>query len=106
MAEMIFTDENFQAEAMESDIPVMVDFYADWCGPCKAMAPMIEQLAEEYAGKVKIGKLNAEENPDTAEQFEIMSIPTFVFIKNGEMVESMTGGTTKQVLAQKLDAML
>ena len=106
MAEMIFTDENFQAEAMESDIPVMVDFYADWCGPCKAMAPMIEQLAEEYAGKVKIGKLNAEENPDTAEQFDIMSIPTFVFIKNGEMVDSMTGGTTKQVLAQKLDAML
>lgn len=106
MAEMIFTDENFQTEAMESDIPVLVDFYADWCGPCKAMAPMIEQLAEEYAGRVKIGKINAEDNPDTAEKFDIMSIPTFVFIKNGEMVESMTGGTTKQVLAQKLDAML
>ena len=106
MAEMIFTDENFQAEVMESDIPVLVDFYADWCGPCKAMAPMIEQLAEEYAGKVKIGKINAEDNPDTAEKFDIMSIPTFVFIKNGETVESMTGGTTKQVLAQKLDAML
>lgn len=106
MAEIIFTDENFQAEVMESDIPVLVDFYADWCGPCKMMAPMIEQLAEEYAGKVKIGKINAEDNPDTAEKFDIMSIPTFVFIKNGEMVESMTGGTTKQVLAQKLDAML
>lgn len=106
MSEFIFTDENFQTEAMESDIPVMIDFYADWCGPCKAMAPMVEQLAEEYAGKVKIGKINAEENPDTAEQFEIMSIPTFVFLKGGETVEVLTGGTTKQVLAQKLDAML
>ena len=106
MAEMIFTDENFAAEALESDIPVMVDFYADWCGPCKAMAPMVEQLAEEYAGKVRIGKMNAEDNPDTAAKYEIMSIPTFVFLKNGEMVDTITGGTTKQVMMQKLDAML
>ena len=103
---MIFTDENFAAEALESDIPVMVDFYADWCGPCKAMAPMVEQLAEEYAGKVRIGKMNAEDNPDTAAKYEIMSIPTFVFLKNGEMVDTITGGTTKQVMMQKLDAML
>lgn len=106
MAEFIFTDENFQAEAMESDIPVMVDFYADWCGPCKAMAPIVAQLADEFEGKIKIGKLDAEENPESAEQFGIMSIPAFVFIKDGEAVEVVTGGNTKQALEEKLNALL
>lgn len=106
MAEFIFTDDNFQAEAMESDIPVMVDFYADWCGPCKAMAPMVAQLAEEFAGKIKIGKLNAEDNPETAEKFGVMSIPTFVFLKNGETVEVVTGGMVKTAMEEKLNALL
>lgn len=105
MAEYVFTDENFQAEVLESDIPVMVDFYADWCGPCKAMAPMVEQLANEYEGKVKIGKMNAEDNADTASNYDIMSIPTFIFFKGGEPVETVVGGMTKQQMEEKLNAL-
>ena len=79
MAEVIFTPENFEEEVLKSDIPVMVDFYADWCGPCKMMMPVVESLAEEYEGKVKIGKIDSDEAGELAQKYGIMSIPNFLF---------------------------
>lgn len=83
--EMKFTTANFEEEVLKSEIPVLVDFYADWCGPCQMMAPVIGQLAGEYEGKVKIGKLNVDENPDIAVQYKVMSIPTMIIFRNGEV---------------------
>ena len=100
-----FTNDNFKTEALESSIPVLVDFYADWCGPCKMLAPVIEALAEEYAGKVKVGKLNVDQSSDIAGQYGIMSIPTLLFIKNGEVVNKTVGVTSKAELEQTLDAL-
>lgn len=98
-----FTDANFRKEAIEADKPVLVDFYADWCGPCKMMAPVIEELAKEYEGNFKIGKLNVDDNPDTARQYRVMSIPTMIIYKNGEAVDTIVGFTAKNALKQKLD---
>lgn len=101
-----FTSENFEQEVLKSDIPVMVDFYATWCGPCKAMMPIVERLAEEYDGRVKIGKVNTEEQPELSQQFHVMSIPSFFFIKDGKVVDSTVGGMPKGALQKKIDAML
>ncbi|NLP34829.1 MAG: thioredoxin [Clostridiales bacterium] len=101
-----FTDANFQSEALESDIPVLVDFYADWCGPCKMIAPVVEELASEYEGKIKIGKLNVDDNPKTAEKYRVMSIPTMIILKNGEPVETVVGVVPKKSLQDKLEANL
>jgi thioredoxin 1 len=100
-----FTDANFKKEAIEADKPVMVDFYADWCGPCKIMAPVIDELAGEYDGIVKIGKLNVDDNPDTARQYRVMSIPTIIIYKNGEAVDTIVGVVAKNVLKEKLDVL-
>ena len=100
-----FTNENFKTEALESPIPVLVDFYADWCGPCKMLAPVVEALAAEYVGKVKIGKLNVDQSPDIAEQYGVMSIPTLLFIKNGEVVNKTIGVVSKAELEQALNAL-
>nr|WP_307992702.1 thioredoxin [uncultured Niameybacter sp.] len=97
-----FTDANFQQEALESNIPVIVDFYADWCGPCKMMAPIIDELATQYEGKVKIGKVNTDENRAVASKYNIMSIPTILFIKDGQVVDTTVGALPKQVLEQKI----
>ncbi|HHU72916.1 MAG TPA: thioredoxin [Clostridiales bacterium] len=99
-----FTDENFQSEVLESDIPVLVDFYADWCGPCKMMSPVIEELAGEYEGTVKVGKLNVDEQPSTAQKYRVMSIPTMLVIKNGQPVETIVGAVSKSSIVEKLDA--
>ena len=101
-----FTEENFENEVLKSDIPVLVDFYADWCGPCKMMMPVVEKLAETYEGKVKVGKVNSDENNELAAKYNIMSIPSFLIIKNGEVVDSATGAMPADVLAKKLDAVL
>jgi len=101
-----FTDANFQEEALNSDIPVVIDFYADWCGPCKMMAPIIDELAGVYEGKVKIGKVNTDENRGVASKYSIMSIPTLLFIKNGQVVDTAVGAMPKQALQAKIDAML
>lgn len=98
-----FTDANFQKEALESDIPVLVDFYADWCGPCKMMAPIVTELAEEYNGVFKIGKINVDDNPKTAEQYRVMTIPTMIVFKNGEAVDKVVGAVPKKALQDKLD---
>jgi thioredoxin 1 len=98
----IFTDENFEQEALKSEQLVVVDFYADWCGPCKMMAPVVEELAEGYNGQVKIGKLNVDNSPATAANYKVMTIPTIVFIKNGNVVESIVGVVSKAQLEEKI----
>ena len=101
-----FTDSNFNEEALKSDVPVMVDFYADWCGPCKMIAPVIEELASEYEGKIKIGKLDTDANRATSAEFNVMSIPTIVFIKGGKIVDTAVGVLPKATLEAKLNALL
>ena len=101
-----FTDANFNEEALKSDIPVMVDFYADWCGPCKMIAPLIEELAADYRGKVKIGKVDTDQNRAISAQYNVMSIPTIVFIKDGKIVDTVVGALPKATLEAKLNAML
>lgn len=98
-----FTDETFQSEVLESDQPVLVDFWAPWCGPCKALTPTIEALADEYSGKVKVGKLNTDDNRQAAINYQINSIPTLIVFKNGEPVERLMGGRPKDQLAAMLD---
>lgn len=104
--ELKITDTNFETEVKESTLLVMVDFYADWCGPCKMMGPLVEQLADEYSGKCKIGKCNVDDNPGTASQFRVMSIPTFIFFKDGEAVDTVTGAVSKTVLEEKIKQVL
>lgn len=94
--EMKFTTANFEEEVLKSEIPVLVDFYADWCGPCQMMAPVIEQLAGEYEGRVKIGKLNVDENPEVMAEYKIMSIPTMIIFRNGEVFSKEVGSSSKK----------
>lgn len=90
-----FTESNFQAEVLDSDTPVMVDFWAVWCGPCKMVAPTIDQLATEYAGKAKVGKLNVDQARNIAMKYGVMSIPTVLVFKNGEVAETIVGAQPK-----------
>jgi len=99
-----FTDTNFQKEALESELPVLVDFYADWCGPCKMIAPLVSELAEEYEGVIKIGKLNIDQEAGTAEKYGVMSIPTLIIFKNGTAVDTVVGAVPKKVLQDKLES--
>lgn len=101
-----FTDANFAEDVLNSDIPVLVDFWAVWCGPCQMMTPIIEELATEYEGKMKIGKLDVDANPDTAQKYGIMSIPSLKIFKNGEIIEEMTGALAKEALKEKIEANL
>ncbi len=101
-----FTDDNFQSEAISSEVPVVVDLWAPWCGPCKMLTPIIEELAEEYTDKVKVGKLNIDDNPQTATKYGINSIPTILFIKNGEIADKQIGLLPKDPLKVKIDALL
>ncbi|MBU1992604.1 MAG: thioredoxin [Patescibacteria group bacterium] len=98
-----FTDDNFDAEVLKSKTPVLVDFYADWCGPCQMLTPVIDELADEYEGKVKIGKLDVDESPETAGKYGVMSIPALIFFKNGEEVSRGMGFKPKDVLKEELD---
>lgn len=101
-----FTDDNFKSEVLEASVPVLVDFYADWCGPCKMMAPIIDAVADKYSGKVKVGKLNIDENPKETEKYSVMTIPTFLFIKNGEVVDKLIGVVSEEELEDKIKVML
>lgn len=93
--EVIITKENFEQEVIKSDIPVLVDFWATWCGPCMMIAPTIEALAKEYAGKVKVCKVNVDENMELAIRYKVEAIPTLIYIKNGEVVQKSVGALDK-----------
>jgi thioredoxin 1 len=101
-----FTDANFDQEVIKSDIPVLVDFWAVWCGPCKMIAPLVEELAGEYQGKVKIGKLDVDNNPQVSMTYGIRSIPTLLIFRDGKIADQIIGAVPKQAIAQKLDAQL
>lgn len=99
----IWNDTNFEQEVLQSDIPVLVDFYADWCGPCKMMSPVIDQISNEYAGRLKVGKINVDESPNTSAQYRVMSIPTILFIKGGQVVDQVIGAVPKRQLVDKVE---
>ncbi len=99
-----FTDANFQEEVLNASGPVLVDFWAEWCGPCKAIGPAIEELASDYDGKAKVGKVDIDSNRDTAMQYNIQSIPSILIFKDGEVVETFVGMKGKDELALALDA--
>lgn len=98
----IFTDQNFEDEVLKSDKPVLIDFYAEWCGPCKMMAPIIDELAEEKKDEWKIGKVNVDESPGLSQQFGIQSIPTLILFKEGKVVDKFMGFQSKEALLAKL----
>ena len=99
---MRLSSSDFDEEVLKSDIPVLVDFFADWCGPCKMMAPIVEQLATQYTGKLKVGQVNVDDNPDLAGKYGVMSIPTFIIFKNGEIVGTSIGSVSKNTLIEKI----
>ena len=106
MAVITITAQNFEQEVLQSDKPVLVDFYADWCGPCKMMAPIVEGLAQGYDGKVKVGKLNIDDEMEIAQPYRVMSIPTFILFKDGKAVETSVGAMSKDELESKLQKVL
>jgi len=106
MKPVTLTDANFESEVIKSDIPVLIDFWATWCGPCKAVAPIVEDLANEYNGKIKIGKVDVDENQQTAIKYGIRSIPTLLIIKNGKVNDMIIGAVPKAQIVKKLNAAL
>jgi thioredoxin 1 len=106
MALTTITDDNFQDEVLNSDLPVLIDFWAIWCGPCKMVAPIVEELATEYDGKAKIGKLDVDSNQQTSIKYGVRSIPTLLIFKGGELVETIIGAVPKAKIVEKLESFI
>jgi len=100
------TDQDFEGEVIKSALPVLVDLWAPWCGPCRMVAPVVDKLAERYTGKFKFCRLNVDENPETASKYRIMSIPTLMFFKGGEAVDTVVGAVPERVLQPKIEELL
>ena len=99
------SDQNFETEVIKSNLPVVVDLWAPWCGPCRMVGPVVEKLAEQYQGKVKFCKLNVDENQQTAAKYSVMSIPTLLFFKDGQVADTVIGAVPEQVLKPRIDAL-
>ena len=106
MAELQLTDSSFDAEVVKADKPVLVDFWAPWCGPCRMLSPLVDELAKEYDGKVKVGKVNTDDNAQVATQFRISAIPTLLFFKGGKVIDQLVGVHPKTEIKKRLDALL
>ena len=104
MALTTITDDNFQDEVLNSDLPVLIDFWAVWCGPCKMVAPIVEELATDYEGKAKVGKLDVDSNQQTSIKYGVRSIPTLLIFKGGEVVETIIGAVPKAKIVEKLES--
>ena len=106
MSEVVLTDGNFKAEVLDSKIPVLVDFWAEWCGPCRMVSPIVEKLAKDYSGKLKVGKLNVDDNSETPSQYGIQGIPTLLFFKNGQLANQIVGFQPEHKLKGVIDQIL
>jgi thioredoxin 1 len=98
-----FTDANFENEVLKSDQPCLVDFWAEWCGPCRMVGPVVEEIAKDYEGKLKVGKVNVDQNTQTASKYGIMSIPSLLFFKQGKVVDQIVGAVPKKHMVEKID---
>jgi len=106
MAEVTLTDQSWDNEVLNSNLPVIVDFWAQWCAPCSIIAPMLEQVGQEYEGKIKVGKLNVDENPLTAGKYQVMAIPTLLLFNGGKLVDRVVGVVPKKILVEKVENIL
>ncbi|MHC4971838.1 MAG: thioredoxin [Planctomycetota bacterium] len=106
MSLSVLNDENFSSEVLESGVPVMVDFYATWCGPCKALSPIVEKLAADFDGQLKVGKLNIDEAPQTPGQFAVQAVPTIVFFKDGKVVDKLVGLKKESELRSRIEQLV
>lgn len=102
MSEIVLTDQNFKKEVLEADLPVLVDFWASWCGPCQMIGPIISEIAKDLEGKIRVGKLNVDENTKISNEYGIMSIPTMKLFKSGKIIEEMIGMQPKEVIVEKI----
>lgn len=103
MSDLTITDQNFEAEILKSQTPALVDFWAEWCAPCRIVDPIVHELAGEYAGKLKVGKLNVDENPEVSQNYNVMSIPTLLIFKNGQPVKSVIGAQSRENIKKAID---